>query len=377
MLNRSGKVVVLMIGPVAPPLGGMATSMNILASSALKGEFDIRIFDVVGYRTRKGGNAFVGAIYQLYLVFKLMAVLIRDNPKIVHVHMTSYFYFYRRFIDMSICKIFGKKIIVHLRSGKFERFYSEGNGFVKYIIRVAFRLSDINIVLSEYWRAVLSKISPPGKIVVINNGVNSVDFRSGKNIKMKWGLSEEHIVVLFTGNIGRRKGVVDLLKSVPMVTKHIRDITFLILGPQMEDGDRSLFDRVIKENNIGPYVRYEESVGRPEIFDYYASSDIFVLPSYAENFPNSIIEAMAAGIPVVVSDVGAIPEIVEDGTGGFIVKPGDIPAIADRIVKLASNPGLRKEMGLRNSELVKEKYELNIITDKIAALYRTIAGVTT
>jgi glycosyltransferase involved in cell wall biosynthesis len=121
---------------------------------------------------------------------------------------------------------------------------------------------------------------------------------------------------------------------------------------------------------IAKYIKHVKVISGQEKYDYYMSSDIFVLPSYAENMPNVLLEAMAAGLPVVVSNVGANPEIVEDGVNGFIIKPGDINAIADRIVKLAEDSNLRKSMGQINLKLAKEKYDMSIVAEKIDKLYQ-------
>jgi glycosyltransferase involved in cell wall biosynthesis len=92
---------------------------------------------------------------------------------------------------------------------------------------------------------------------------------------------------------------------------------------------------------------------------------------HAENFPLAMLEAMAAGLPVIVSDVGAIPEVVVNEENGYILKPGDINGIAQAILKLARDKDLRSEMGKRNRALVK-RYDIGRVASRIDNLYQEL-----
>lgn len=102
---------------------------------------------------------------------------------------------------------------------------------------------------------------------------------------------------------------------------------------------------------------------------------IFILPSYHENLPVAILDAMAMGLPIVSTPVAGIPEIVEDGCNGFLVQPGDFQSLADRIVRLARDPELRMAMGQANVEKYCRQYHPKVFAARIEQLYyKVLAG---
>jgi len=372
-LGSENKPNILIIGPVAPPVGGMTVSLNNLITSALKEKYNIFVLDITGYRSRnKTANIFLGIRYQAYLIFKLICILIKKKPCIVHVQMASFFNFYRRSIDIIICKLFGKKVILHLRGANFVEFFNKSSLLGKCFIKFILNISDKVISLSKFWHDFLVGIMNPETIATVPNGVICSDFKLVNNKKEELGFPDSHIFVLFMGPIGKRKGAFDILDAISIVTYKIKDVSFIFSGFGEFKGELEQFSDLAKQKNLTAYVKYVGDIFGQEKYDYYLSSDVFVLPSYAENLPNSLVEAMAAGLPVVVSDVGAIPEIVEDGVNGFIIKPGNINAIADRIIKLANDSNLRKSMGQRNLKLAKEKYDMPIIAEKIDKVYQEL-----
>ncbi|MCZ2096654.1 MAG: glycosyltransferase family 4 protein, partial [Anaerolineae bacterium] len=98
----------------------------------------------------------------------------------------------------------------------------------------------------------------------------------------------------------------------------------------------------------------------------------FILPSYRENFPSSVLEAMAAGLPVVVTPVGALTELLQDGVNGYFVAPGDDRALARRIVELARDPVLREAMGRANRARVRGAFTPAIVFGQIGDLYAQV-----
>jgi len=365
-----------MIGPVAPPTGGMTVSLDNLVTSALKDKYDFHVLDITGYMVRTGSlNIFLIAYHQLRHLFGLISILMTKKPRIVHVHMTTAFYFYRRGVDIVICKLFGKKVIIHLHGGRFADFYRKSFVLGKWTIRSVLGLSDKIIVLSDYWKDFLSAVIDAEKVSVVPNGVKLSEFRLEKDKKDELGIPKDKKLVLFMGPIGRRKGAFDMVDVVSAVVSKAEDTFFVFCGQGEYKGEVDQFRRLVEEKNVSSHVNYAGNVTGQEKYNYYLSSDIFVLPSYVENLPISLLEAMAAGLPAIASDVGMIPELVQDGVNGFIIKAGDVTAIAERIIKLAQDKDLRISMGKRNLELVKERYDMPMMADKIDRIYKELLGV--
>ena len=366
-LHKTG---VLIIGPVAPPVGGMTVSLNNIITSKLKDEYDLYVLDVTGCKDRdKKAGLLRRACHQIRLIGELCRILIVKRPRIAHVQMAGSLYYYRRGLDILICKLFGAKIIFHLRSCRIIEFYNNSSALGKRVIRSIMGTCDKIIALSSYWHDYLSTLTDPKKISIVPNGVKLSEFRMKEDRRDELGFSKDQTIVIFMGPIGKRKGAFDLLDAVPSVLVNAPNTRFVFCGEGEFDGELETFKEDINAKNLFSHVKCAGSVTGQEKYDYYLSSDIFVLPSYAENLPNSLLEAMASGLPVVVSDVGGIPELVKDGFNGFLVKAGDVNAIAKNVTDLAKDGNLRKSMGKINLTLVKEKYDMPIIADKIGDIY--------
>lgn len=164
------------------------------------------------------------------------------------------------------------------------------------------------------------------------------------------------------------KGHSYLIEAAPEILKRIPDACFYIVGngPQYDNiknliSDLSLQDRVVM-------LGHREDV--PEII---AAMDVIVHPSYAnEGVPQSILQAMAMGKPVVASDAGAIKEVVLDGKTGFLIEPGNPGAIAQKITALYENPGLMAEFGKEGRDIVEKEHTISTMLDKIESIYKVI-----
>jgi glycosyltransferase involved in cell wall biosynthesis len=115
------------------------------------------------------------------------------------------------------------------------------------------------------------------------------------------------------------------------------------------------------------FVGYQE-----EIAGYYRLFDAFLLPSVTEGTPVSAIEALASGTPVVATRVGGVPDVVTDGTDGFLVEPGDTEAAAERLAELASDPELRARLGAAGAARARERYSVKRLVDDVDRLYRSL-----
>jgi len=108
------------------------------------------------------------------------------------------------------------------------------------------------------------------------------------------------------------------------------------------------------------------------MLDEMRKADIFALPSFGEGFPNALVEAMALGLPSVVTPVGAVPEIIQDGINGRLIPVGDAQALVARIGELAGNSASRADMGRHAQQTVAERYSESRIVIRLRDLYRAL-----
>jgi glycosyltransferase involved in cell wall biosynthesis len=159
-------------------------------------------------------------------------------------------------------------------------------------------------------------------------------------------------LVLFLGRLEAARGVFDLLEAVSGLRTAVPDVRLLCAG----DGDRDAVARHARRLGIGDAVKFTGWVGPSGKRALLESAAVLALPSYDEALPASLLEAMAAGLPVIASPVGGIPEVVVDGVNGFLCAPGDIATLQRLLRKLLIERGLSARIGAAARESVRLRY---------------------
>lgn len=210
---------------------------------------------------------------------------------------------------------------------------------------------------------------PPSKIMVLHNGVDTERFKPGTNyrdIRRQFAISKDDVVIGFVGRLVINKGLNYLIEAVALLKKSF-NVKLLIVG------DGSLMEELKKmAKNKG----LEESViftgMRRDITDILSSIDIFVLSSIKEGFPNSLLEAMAMGKPIVATAIGGIPEIIQHGANGLLVQSADIEGLAAAIKTIIDNPLMAQRIGRAARDFIEKNYSIDATVRKWETLYRQI-----
>lgn len=170
--------------------------------------------------------------------------------------------------------------------------------------------------------------------------------------------------ISFIGRLETRKGVLDLADAIPLVLREVKDARFRLVGRSMTyPGTGEEIGAMLRRrlNPVSHAVEFIDSVPHDQVHQFYATSDICVLPSIWENFPNVCLEAMAAGRGVVGSSAGGMAEMIEDGRTGLLVPPRDPRAIANAIISMLRDPVRREEMGRAARAHVLKTYSPDVI----------------
>lgn len=169
-----------------------------------------------------------------------------------------------------------------------------------------------------------------------------------------------------------RYGLEYLIRAAPLVVGKNKDVVFVIGG----DGSlRKYHEQLAVKLGVKEKIIFTGKIPRNRVPYYYAMSNMVVVPSLQEAFGLVITEAMASGKPVIGTNVGGIPDQIIDGFNGFLVKPKDFQAIAEKIIYLVNNPGEAKRMGMNGRKIVELKFNIEKRIDKIIDLYQTISEV--
>ncbi len=207
---------------------------------------------------------------------------------------------------------------------------------------------------------------PAGRLVVIPNGVDLPSVPPGLPASMRAATGD--FTACFVGRLAPQKGLEHLLRAARLLEERGRQFRLILAGEGPEE-------EKLRALAAGLRLAGAEFAGyREDVRSLLAGCDIFVLPSHYEGMPLSVIEAMAAGLPVVATPVGGVPEVVEDGVTGLLVPVGDPEALSAAIEKLAASPELRLRMGKCGQERAYALFGAPRMVDETDLLYRTLLG---
>ena len=201
------------------------------------------------------------------------------------------------------------------------------------------------------------------RVQTIYNGLDLADWKRSSEPTKRQG----EFVVATVGNIRRVKGHDVLIRAAAAIVTQFPHVSFSIAGDVLEPKYFEELQILIRELNLSDRVHF--AGGITNLREYLSTADIFVLPSRSEGFSNAIIEAMAASLPVVATDVGGNAEAVENGVSGFIVPSEDVASLSEAIIRLLSDPGKAKEMGAVGRELALERFTIDAMMQRITNVY--------
>jgi glycosyltransferase involved in cell wall biosynthesis len=338
--------------------GGISQVVRSLCDSRLCANY--RVLLLVTHE--QGGILGRIAIFLRSLV-QFSHLLITSQVALVHAHVAMRGSFWRKSVFLFLAALFGRSTIVHLHGSEFVQFYENECGPMRRtLIRYVFRHASGVIVLSARWRNYIRNVAPAANVVTIHNFIDSDRMRSEiENAEVE----RSPYMILFLGEIGHRKGIYDLVRALCHVVKRIPEAMLVAAG----QGELDKLRQCASDLGVERHIVMPGWVSGEEKTRLLAQAAIYVLPSYNEGLPVSILEAMAAALPVVATPVGGIPDAIRDGEEGFLVSPGSIDELSDRIHRLLSDKGLRQRMGENGRRRLQSEFSSEVAIAAITALY--------
>jgi glycosyltransferase involved in cell wall biosynthesis len=213
------------------------------------------------------------------------------------------------------------------------------------------------IVLGDSLKGQFYGLIDEKRIAVVPNGID----RSKANAAKRVSRTPSRFRVLHLSTLSRLKGALILLQAVPLVIGQRKDVEFVFAGPWSHLEDQRWADEFISGQGIESYVSFAGQVDGEEKQALYDSADVFVFPGVQqEGQPLVVIEAMAAGVPVIFTDRGCLRDTVSDGEGGLEVPIGDVHLLAERILWLLNHPEQMRLMGA----CARDRYEAMYTKDR-------------
>ena len=195
---------------------------------------------------------------------------------------------------------------------------------------------------------------------------NFVDFRVVRE-RVPRTESREELKVIFTGALVESKGIYTVVEAAALV----QGAQFQLVGDGPPESREALVQH-IRNRGLQERIHVIGPVTNSEVLAMLRDSDVFVFPTWTEGFPNSVSEAMAVGLPVVASPVGAIPEVIDVGEGGYLAAPEDTESYAEALSRLRDEPSLRARLGAYNRQKALREYDYDTVVKELCNVYARI-----
>lgn len=309
--NSISKKILTISCEYRKPKGGVAQVVNLYS------QFFETFYHV---STTNPTNKFNKILLFFTAYLKTIFYFTTKKISIVHIHTASYNSFYRKKHFINLSKCFNKKIILHIHGGGFKDFYkSNPEKIKKYLLKC-----DEIVALSENWKVFLTKEIGLNNVTVIPN---IIDYPKNKikNIEQK---SKTNI--LYLGGISKNKGFFDICTAVIDNIDFFRtnNIIFTIAGAGNKGSIDSVYSKALNYMDFVGFISGEKKSNA------YKNADIYILPSYIEGVPLSVLEAMSYKLPIIATNVGGIPDVLKDGINGYMINPGKPNEIFNAIKRM-------------------------------------------
>lgn len=325
-------------------VGGQMFACNSLVNSDITDDVDWILLDTTATTNlkRSFGRRFYNALKRITVAFYYILFGRIDT---VMAFCSSGFSFLEKGTIIKIAKFFKKKTILAPRSGFLIDDITKSISFRKKANRI-FNSTDIIICQGKFWRDFFEEQFQINKtrLPIINNWLDTSVYNNQKRVP------SDKLNILFLGWIESNKGIWDLLDAIEELK--MENLKLKIAGHGKEFND---FTRAIREKDLDNKIEMLGWIHGEDKFNLLNSSDVFVLPSYREGLPNSMLEAMASKCAIIVSDVGATSDIISNEYNGFLIKSGDSKSIASSIKRYLND---------KNLLLLHQKRALITVNDK-------------
>lgn len=348
----------LLVGKGAPDRGGIAAFLEVLCTGDLAHEHQITFLNVAHHGTPEGGRPTLGNLRRTLVDAVRVWRAARDQD-VVHLNsaLAPTVTVLRAGLLGLAARLRGCAVLVHAHGGNIETWLTTRRA--RLMTRLALWPADRVVAVWEAGCRSLANVLGPQRVSLVDNGVDTDRFRPAPPV-------DRVPRVLYVGLLTARKGVLDLLSASRMLADEGLEHELLLLGGTPDEGPQAAEQVRAAARGRATLLGTRPPDQMPAA---YAEGDVFCLPSWWEAMPLSVLEAMAAGLPVVASGVGDVPRVVADGTSGYVVPKQSPDELAAALRKLLADADLRRRMGAAGRRRVEERFSSVVTARAVCDLY--------
>ena len=358
-MNRA---TVVITGPHRAAISGVSTHVNLLLDSTLAQDYEMVHFQAGSEGRRESA---LGRWLRLAVSpFTLFATILFRHASVVHINTSMVpRAYWRDVVYLLVAKLLRARVVWQVHGGKLpQSFFAEGSGLSSFL-RWTLGLPDLVVVLAKVEFDAYQRFLPEQQVLVMPN---AIDYNPYLRVPTVRSREEYPLRLVYVGRLAREKGLYETFQGLRLAKELGVDARLTVAGQGPEE---ERLRRYAQALGIASRVSFAGGVFGADKVSLFAQAEVFILPSYSEGLPYALLEAMAAGIPVVATPVGAIPDVISHGTHGFLVPPRDGKAIAEAIAALGNHRDQLTWMSRACRRRVRAAYGIDRLAAELSSRY--------
>jgi glycosyltransferase involved in cell wall biosynthesis len=352
--------VILVLGPHRGATSGVSTHVKLLMGSALREDFELVHFPVDSE----------GRVLRLLLSpFALFAAILFRQAALVHIHTSlDPRAYWRDLAYLAVAKLLRARVVYQVHGGELPQELFRGRAALTAFVRWTLRLPDLVVVLATSELEAYRDFVPGQEVIALPAGI---DCRPFAHIPTVLTRTHDPLRLLYIGRLAREKGLYEALQALRLALELGVDARLTVAGQGAEEGRLRRYAVALGIANRTAFVG---PVSGSDKVNLLAGADVMLLPSYTGGLPYALLEGMAAGIPVIATPVGAVPDVVTPGTHGYLVPARDGKALAAALVLMAGDREKLCWMSRACRRRVRAAYAIERLAAELALRYQGLIG---
>jgi glycosyltransferase involved in cell wall biosynthesis len=356
------RATVVITGPHRAAISGVSTHVNLLLDSTLAQDYEMVHFQAGSEGRRE--SALGRWLRLLASPFTLFATILFRQASVVHINTSMVpRAYWRDIVYLLVAKLLRARVLWQVHGGKLpQAFFAEGSALSSFL-RWTLGLPDLVVVLAKVEFDAYQRFLPAQNVLVMPN---AIDYNPYLRVPTVRSREEYPLRLVYVGRLAREKGLYETFQGLRLAQELGVDARLTVAGQGPEE---ERLRRYAQALGIASRVSFVGGVFGADKVSLFAQAEVFLLPSYSEGLPYALLEAMAAGVPVVATPVGAIPDVVSHGTHGFLVPPRDGKAIAEAIAALGNHRDQLTWMSRACRRRVRAAYGIDRLAAELSIKY--------